>query len=289
MGSWRPNAAIENAPIAAGGPWPLVIYSHGTFGRPDNAMHLVNELVSHGYVVAAPAYPLSSSAAFTKVRFADVSDVGNQTRDVSFIIDSLLTDKFLAPAIDKARIGATGISLGAVTSYFATFGVQTRDPRIVATALIGGSDPVQAALSTDLGLAGTAHSWKPVPVLFLSAEKDVFAWIMGRPYAAYSRVPDPRLEVMIKGGVHVWFGDGADRPEDGKNPDCLFFEKYSPQMVPPICSDRAPLIDPARQKEISRIALRGFFDAFLKDDEAGLARLRGLEKQFSEVALRVKD
>jgi hypothetical protein len=34
MGSWRHNAAVENAPIAAGGPWPLVIYSHGTLGAP---------------------------------------------------------------------------------------------------------------------------------------------------------------------------------------------------------------------------------------------------------------
>src|SRR5689334_13809704 len=54
---WYPAAkAVEggkvegsrDAPLAKGGPWPLVIYSHGTNGFPNNNMHMVNELVHHG-------------------------------------------------------------------------------------------------------------------------------------------------------------------------------------------------------------------------------------------------
>ena len=110
--------------------------------------------MNEGYVVAAPNYPLTSRNAHTEVRFADISDVSEQVKDVSFIIDSLLADPVLGKFIDKDRIGTTGHSLGAVTSYFASFGMRTRDPRIKATAPIAGGDPVQTALDNEMGLAG---------------------------------------------------------------------------------------------------------------------------------------
>ena len=105
---WYPAKAdadgLSEAPQLAGdGPWPLVIYSHGTFGRADNATHLVADLVRHGYVVAAPNYPLTSSTSYTGVKQAQLSDVIEQTRDVRFVIDRLLADEFIGPAIDKAK------------------------------------------------------------------------------------------------------------------------------------------------------------------------------------------
>jgi len=287
---WYPaRRAADDAPLADGGPWPLVIYSHGTFGAPDNALHLVRHLVSHGYVVAAPTYPLTSSAAFTKIKAPEISDVVNQPKDISFVIDRLLADRFFAPAIDKARIGTTGHSLGAVTSYFTSFGLQTRDPRIVATAPIAAGDPVQSALSSDMGLLGTGNAPVFVPTLFLSAEKDVFARTTGRPYAAYSRIEKPKYEVMVKGGVHVWFRDGNEQLPDNKNPDCLFFDKWMPGTAMPGCEERVPLIGPAKQQEITRTAVLAFFDAYLKKDKAALADLRGLGTRFAEVELRSEE
>jgi predicted dienelactone hydrolase len=287
---WYPaSAAAENAPTAKRGPWPLVIYSHGTFGQPDNAMYLVRHLVSHGYVVAAPTYPMTSSVSFTKVKGPVLTDVFNQPKDISFVIDRLLADPFFAPAIDKAKIGTTGHSLGAVTSYFASFGLQTRDPRIAATAPIAAGDPVQSALSSDMGLLGTGHAAVSVPTLFLSAEKDVFARTTGRPYAAYSRIETPKYEVMIKGGVHVWFRDGDEQLPDNKNPDCLFFEKWMPGVTMPGCEERVPLIGPAKQQAITRAAVLAFFDGYLKNNAAALAALRGLGRQFPEVALRSEE
>ena len=274
---------------AGPGRFPLIIYSHGTFGSADNAMHLVEHLVHHGYVVAAPDYPLTSNAAFTKVRFADISDVAQQTRDVKFIIDRLLADPVFGPLIDPAKIGTTGHSLGAVTSYFSSFGQQTRDPRIAATALIAGGDPVEAALMSDMGLLGTGHAAVRVPALFLSAEKDVFAAITGRPYASYSRVEGPKTEVMIKGGVHVWFRGRPEVLPDGKNPDCLFFERTMPGQVMPGCETRGGLIDPMRQQAITRDALLAFFDGYLRGDAKALARLRGLGRTWREVSVRAED
>jgi dienelactone hydrolase len=288
---WYPTqsvSTIERSPLATGGPWPLVIYSHGTFSRPDSAMHLVRELVGRGYVVAAPNYPLTSSTAFTKVTRADITDVIEQTRDIKFVIDRLLTDPFFRTAIDPARIGTTGISLGAVTSYFASFGAQTRDPRIVATAPIAAADPVQSALQSSVGVEGTLHSFVPVPALFVSGEHDMFAQTTGRPLSAFARIEPPKYEVMIEGGVHVWFGDGVSRPEDGGNPDCVPLMQAPAERRPPGCRDGAAapqLIDPARQKLITRTAVADFFDAFLKQDEAALARLRAIGHTYPEVTL----
>jgi predicted dienelactone hydrolase len=294
---WYPADATQRsdpATLAKGGPFPLVIYSHGTFGSADNAMHLVEHLVRHGYVVAAPDYPLTSSAAFTHIRFADISDVAQQTRDLRFIIDRLLADPVFGPAIDPTKIGTTGHSLGAVTSYFTSFGAQTRDPRIAATALIAGGDPVQSALMSDMGLLGTGHAAVRVPVLFLSADHDVFARTTGRPHASYSRVEGPKTEVMIKGGVHVWFRGTPEVPAGGKNPDCLFFERMMPTTVMPGCETpndpkRGGLIDPARQQAITRAAVLDFFDGYFNRDAAALARLRGLHRQFKEASVISED
>lgn len=291
---WYPAEAgagglADAASLAEDGPWPLIVYSHGTFGRADNATHLVADLVRHGYVVAAANYPLTSSKSYARILQAQISDVREQTRDVRLVIDRLLADSFLGPAIDEAKIGTTGHSLGGVTSYFTSFGVQTRDSRIGATAMIGAGDPVQSALSQEMGLSGTGHAAVSVPALFLSAEKDVFARMTGRPHAAYSRIEKPKYEIMIKGGVHVWFRDGNTQPMDFKNPDCLFFEKWAPGMPVPGCEERVPLIGPAKQQEITRTAVRTFFDAYLKGDMDALARLRGLEREFAAVDLTYDD
>lgn len=278
---WRPEGQKR--------PLPLIIYSHGTFGHANNAMHLVKALVDAGYVVAAPEYPLTSRRAYTRITFADVSDLSEQVRDLGFIITSLTGDANLGKLIDPARIGTTGHSLGAVTSYFGSFSARLRDPRIKATAPIAAGDPVQSALDTPMGMAGAGYWPGSVPVLFLSAEHDVFTALTGPPHVALSRVAPPKHEVMVKGGVHVWFTDPREQAGPGKNPDCLFFEEHLPQMTLPMCQMRYSLIDPQRQRAIARTALVVFFDAYLKGDKAGRAKLGAISATFPEAELKSSD
>jgi predicted dienelactone hydrolase len=288
---WYPadSASGENVAPAAGAPRPLVLYSHGSYGRADNAMHLVNMLVKAGYIVAAPDYPLSSRAAYTKITGSDATDVSSQTRDVHFVIDSLLANKDLSPLIDSTRIATMGHSLGAVTSYFTSFGANVRDPRIKAVVLLGAGDPVQAALSFNMGLVGTMHAAVHVPVLFLTAEHDAFALFTGRPFAAFSRVEGPKTEILIKGGVHIWFRDGTDKPTDGSNPDCAILGGMRPGMALPGCEKGARLITPSRQQEITRIAVLDFLDGTLRADRAKLTALHRLDKSIPEIEERFGD
>ena len=279
------DALVPDAEPRSGGPWPLVVYSHGTYSRPDAATHLCEHLARHGYVVAAAAFPLTSGVAHTQLPAADITDAGSQPGDVSFVIDELLAHARFGPLIDGERIGATGISLGGITTYFLSFGIPTRDERIKASAPIAGGDPPYAALSFGLGFNGVVPSPVSTPALLLVGDADIFEAQTGGPAAAYARLLPPKHQVMIHGAPHVWFGDGDEVPADDLNPDCLWFERSSGAR-PPQCAERRPLIDPARQKEIGRHALLAFFDAYLKEDAGALARLDAIGETFGEVTLR---
>jgi len=270
------------SPAEAGkaGKHPLVIYSHGAFGRADNAMYLVHALVNAGYIVAAPDYPLSSSAAYTAVKAADATDVVNQTRDVRFIIDRLLADPALSSRIDVDAIATVGHSLGAVTSYFTSFATGVRDPRIKATVLMGAGDPVQAALSANMGMNGTWYTPVHVPVLFLSAQHDAIARFTGPPLVAYTRLEAPKYEVTVRGGAHVWFADAAGPLANGGNPDCAMFGSGAHMIG---CEAGVKMTTPARQHEITSIAVRDFLDGYLKNDKARLEQLRGLPATMPDV------
>lgn len=276
---------VPDAEPRSDGPWPLIVYSHGTYGRPDNATHFIEHLVSNGYVVAAPAFPLTSSVAHTQLPAADVTDAGSQPGDVSFVIDSLLSHPRLGRLIDAERIGATGISLGGITTYFLSFGIPTRDDRIKASAPIAGGDPPYAALSFGLGFAGVVPAPLSTPALLLVGDADVFEAQTGGPAAAYARLLAPKYQVMIGAAPHVWFGDRDHVPPDDINPDCIWFENNTGAQ-PPMCAERRPLIDPARQKEITRHALLAFFDGYLKDDAEALERLRAIGATFDAVTLK---
>ncbi|MFP8874996.1 MAG: hypothetical protein VCB42_10865 [Myxococcota bacterium] len=279
-----PGLPVADAPFAEGGPWPLIVYSHGTYGRPDNASHFCEYLASRGYVVAAPAFPLTSRVAHTGLPAADVSDAGHQPGDVSFVIDSLLTDPRFGPAIDDKRIGATGISLGAITTYFASFGFPSLDPRIKASAPIAAGDPPYAALSFGLGFEGTVHAPVSLPVMLLVGDADVFSSTTGGPRAAYARLASPKYMVEIRDAPHLWFGNNSNVPPGNLNPDCVWFKEHT-QMLPPMCAERRPLIDPARQKVIVRHALTAFFDAYLKGRTDALSRIGAIGETFDEVTL----
>ena len=278
---WRPSDT-------GAGRFPLVIYSHGTYSPPDNALYFIEPLVQRGYIVAAPTYPLTSRAAHTKLPAAATTDAVSQPGDISFIIDQLLADAELGQLIDVNAIGATGHSLGGVTSYFLSFG-ENPERRIAATALIAGGDPVGAA-AMGLGFATPEPPKAHPPILFLVADKDVFAPMSGDTHAAYARVSGPKYEILIRDGVHVYFCDDPDTGPraDGKNPDCNFFDINMPGAVVPGCEAPGLFMARERQQEIARDALLSFFDAHLKQDEAAFERLSNLDKVYPEITLELE-
>jgi dienelactone hydrolase len=169
------------APIGEG-PFPLIVFSHGVNGHPDKFGRLLDAWAAAGYVVAAPAFPLSSDRVPGE---ATVFDLGEQSGDVVFLLDELLARSHepgdpLQGAIDNERIGLGGLSLGAATTYTTAFGAGYSDERIDAVvALSGLAVPVEDS-NLDMP-AFVAHS-DDDPVLRYDSAVEMYEGFRGPAY-----------------------------------------------------------------------------------------------------------
>ena len=182
---WYPDAP---------GRFPLVLFSHGLGGLPENYAAVTTRWAAAGFVVAAPAYPHTNGHA-SRIQ---VLDIGNQPADGSAVLDSLLEGP-LAGHIDGSRIAAAGHSAGGYT----TVGMFTghRDRRLTAGIVIAG------------GPLGGAFTGPAAPLLFVHGDKDpTVTYATGR--AAYDRVPWPKAFLTVVGGDHLGYLGPGDRPFD---------------------------------------------------------------------------
>ncbi|MHA7817931.1 MAG: alpha/beta hydrolase family protein [Pseudohaliea sp.] len=198
---------------AEGGPYPLLVYSHGFTSDHRNGAYLAEHLASHGFVVAAVNHPLTHWGAPGGPR---VADVVNQPGDMSFLIDRLLARSadagdVLAAAIDGGRIGALGVSLGGLTATLAGFHPTFGDPRIDAVLSIAGP----SSFFTSRFFAGDETAF-----LMLAARADVLVpWeANARPIPA--KVPGGELVTLARGS-HTGFAGGTRWLRWMNNPDAL--------------------------------------------------------------------
>ncbi len=104
--------ALRDAPPAPGGPFPLVVVSHGYPGSRTFLTYLTENLASKGYVVAAIDH---TDSVFGDVKgFA--STLLNRSQDQLFTIDALTTGKSLPQdlraMVDASKVAIVGYSMG---------------------------------------------------------------------------------------------------------------------------------------------------------------------------------
>src|SRR6266511_4052033 len=200
-----PGAAVtaDATPDRRHGPYPMVLYSHGnnSFGAEYEA--LLRQWASAGYVITAPDYPLSNENGPGD---ADPSDVENQPADAHFVIDRMLASSAkrsgtLSHLVDAKRIGASGHSLGAITTYRLVYQTCCRDKRVKAAATMSGTagDPPDyfAGISTPL-LAEHGDADATIPY---QAEADT-----------YAKAGPPKFFLTLVGGAHSPPYRGGDDP-----------------------------------------------------------------------------
>ncbi len=149
----RPTAANGTAPRSdsrtlttsvfyprTAGRFPLIVFSHGLGALARIYLVILQSLAAEGYVVAAPDFPLSRATA---PGGASYDDYVNQPADISFIIDEMLRldrdpTSVLHDRVDRTHIGASGQSLGGLTTFGLTLNTCCRDPRIDAAVPMAG-------------------------------------------------------------------------------------------------------------------------------------------------------
>jgi predicted dienelactone hydrolase len=200
-------------PAGVAVPGPLIVFSHGFTSLRGNGRYLGEHLASHGYVVAAVDYPLTSAWA---PGGAYVEDVVQQPGDISFLIDALerlarREGHDLAGRIDTTRIGAFGISLGGLTSTLAGFHPDLRDARIGAVLSIAGPTNFFTA---------TFFRHADIPFLVLAGNLDALVPWEANAEPVPRKAPGARL-VTVLGGSHTGFSHGSAWLRMMKNTDAL--------------------------------------------------------------------
>jgi dienelactone hydrolase len=144
------------------GPFPIVVFSHGTASDPSVHDRLLREWARAGHVVVAPEYPRSARDA------PGGPDPTNQDRDeqpadASFVLDEVLRLPWLRSSLDPTRIAAAGHSLGGYTTLQLAYGACCRDARVDAAIVLAG---------LGYGVGGVAVDASPPPLLLVHASDD---------------------------------------------------------------------------------------------------------------------
>lgn len=178
----------------ASGPHPLVVFGHGFTLTPATYAHLLDAWARAGFVVAAPLFPLERANA---PGGPNESDLINEPRDLSFVIDRLLAldaapRGAMAETIIRSRIAVAGHSDGAVAALAVAYDSRFRDARVRAAIVLSGAR---------LGGMGSFPRRGP-PLLAMQGTADT----INRPSttsAYFSQAPRPKFLVWMLGASHL--------------------------------------------------------------------------------------
>ena len=193
-----------------GGPYPLVVFSHGLAGYRLQSTFLTTHLASWGFVVAAVEHPYRDLTAVFGDLGPLVGGLGSpDSPDVQQLINAIDVVQAAAEAdagplagldVETERVGAVGHSAGG----FAVYGAAAADPRIVTyvalASPVGGS--FTASASTTVPLVPPPDK----PSLLIAGSADAIA-PLARIQDAYDALPSPKAFAVIDGVTHLGFMD----------------------------------------------------------------------------------
>ena len=203
-----PAPLFGAAPLASGGPFPLLVYSHGYGSNRAEATHLGERAASHGYVLIATDFPFTNTDRLLSGESLDTSDIVNQAGDVSFLIDQALAlsrdrSHVLSNAVDAARIGVTGVSMGGLTTLLVALHPKLQDARIRAAAPIA---PLSSFFMPEF------YHTRELPMLVVSGDLDAFIDYDLNARRTFERAAPNAQLVTLTQGTHAAFAFQLDEP-----------------------------------------------------------------------------
>ncbi len=275
------NPTIQDAPLAPGGPYPLVLLVHGSSSGRDVSTFLTIALAHAGYVVAAADFPLTSLNTPGGSSDLHVSD---QVGDLSFLCDQLkaaaadATD-VLHGAVDGSSYAVVGHSTGGAVAELAAFAgddpLVTHDPRVAAIVPLSGD-----ACMFDPPFF---HN-RSVPVFVIGASNDLFVRFANSGRWVFDNTAAPHLAAELIGGQHMYFTDltffqDAELdpvPTDPTSPLAMTLQLYGDAgaCLPEPPPGTATPLTPAMQHELVIQLVTAYLDAEMRGAPASLAALQ---------------
>lgn len=190
---WQSCDCARDLPFdATRGPFPVVVFVHGTASFRHQSLALVTHWASRGFVVIAADHPGLVLGDLLAMACGGNPPPQNLSGDLDKLFGAIASPAgdmaFLAGHIDHTRIAVTGHSAGGA----AAAGASTR-PGVNAVIAMASVRPATAAteLKSSLFFAGTLDA-------IASAGQVKNAWLDS---------PTPRRYVAIENGGHLAFSD----------------------------------------------------------------------------------
>lgn len=197
-------------------PFPLIVFAHGHNGHPRKFSELFEAWAAAGFVVAAPAFPLSNDEV---PGAGSVFDLASQPGDVSFVITSTLQmngdpDSFLQGRVNPEEVAVGGLSLGGATVYQVAFDECCRDRRVDAVITMDAPLPDRSGLDLANGTPLLVMHADADPVIPYSHSEEAFAAAVAPKYlvtihedvhsSPYEDAPDPADRMAIDTTTAFW-------------------------------------------------------------------------------------
>ena len=186
---WYPEGGDRAAP------YPILLMAHGWTGLPEKFDAIATHIARHGYVVAAPAFPLTNQNA-PGGPLSGLGDAGEQPADLSFVLSELIAasesgNAVLGGLIDPAATAVLGHSLGGVTAQ--TF----------AYSDCCGQDALRAAIlvSTFSGSGATRIDTGPTTLILHGTDDPLIPF--DGAFEIFSALRPARYLVGIREGSHA--------------------------------------------------------------------------------------
>lgn len=169
---------------------PLVVFAHGYQVGPAPYLSLLRAWAAHGYVVAAPEFPLTDEALAGPN--LDENDINNQPADLRFVTDSLVSASSpVARRIDANQVVVAGHSDGSESALAAS-----------VAPVPHGEPPYRALIAMSVQqLPGVSHTDNP-PMLVTQGDHDT----INPPsygYQVYGQGSSPKYLLVLKGAEHL--------------------------------------------------------------------------------------
>lgn len=171
---------------------PLILFSHGSCGIPNQSPFYMEALASFGFVVAAPPHPGNTTFELATCAANAADSFQNRVPDLQWVLTAMLLESQNPTSafwrrIHPKRIGVTGHSFGGQTTL----------------RLLAADERVKAGVA--LAPALVPESTIRQPAMVIAGEVDSVTPFTTSARGSYERLDGRRWLVGLEGGGHCAF------------------------------------------------------------------------------------